>query len=101
MAVTISSSLSFNNQERVKTPIYGKIELREDSHRAGVWTRSVILADSDSCSGGSPGENGESCLMFGGGVSGVCILTKKSTIKQGGTSGVPYVQRELVYMGTM
>ena len=95
--VTLTSSLDMSNTTYTHSPISGEEKIRPEMTQKGIFTLSVSTAVIEG--GGSGADVGDPCVVYGPENSGGCVLSRKMTTKEGGTSGMPYEIETLVFMG--
>ena len=98
MDVLLNSSCSKDNDYIKLSPINGKASIDKQKIKPGMWTKTIAMAKT-SCEGSI--KPGQTCSQYGSGGSGNGIITQKTTAKDGGSSGMPYIQEIITIVGAM
>ena len=96
--VTISLSIERTNTVYTYTPLSGAALVRPEKTQSGVRKISVMHALLDKCESNIP-DVGDLCTIYGESGSGDCVLSQKSTSKEGGAGATPYTNESLVFIG--
>lgn len=96
--IILSVSREKTNTVYIHSPVDGDAYVKKKNTQKGVFRMSVTVAIPDECDEASISA-GDACTIYGPEGSGKCIAIATNTTLEGGSSGTPYAQETVSFIG--
>lgn len=96
--IVLSISRERTNNVYIHSPADGDSYVKEKKTQKGIFRLSVSVAIPDKCDKANVSA-GDACTIYGPEGSGKCIAVSTSTTLEGGSSGTPYTQETVSFIG--